>query len=271
MLETIFLVMFLFALIGSLAAGLFDLKTTEIPDEIPTIMAAVGVFLWFMFSLTYGTPFYLIMSLLVGTVFLAFGWVLYKAGQWGGGDAKLLAAIGYMLPVMPNSEFFSLLFFMNVFLVGAAYVIMYSVILGLLNPKSFGYFVTDIKKTWKTVFIVPVIISACFIVLMLYSGMADFIFLYSIFFLVLFVMIFWRYAKVIEKHVFMHEVPASQLREGDVLLEAKTWDGITKSEAEKLRKTRKKFRIKEGVRFGPVFFLALITTYLLGNTILMFL
>ena len=40
MLEILFLVV---AFIGSTAAGLYDLKTTEIPDEIPYTMMAVGI------------------------------------------------------------------------------------------------------------------------------------------------------------------------------------------------------------------------------------
>ena len=263
--------MMIVALVGSLIAGLWDLKTTEIPDEIPTLMAAIGIFFWFVFALTYGSFSALFMSFLTGTIFLVFGWVLYRAGQWGGGDAKLMSAIGFLVPFMPGAFLFSFSFFSNVFLVGAAYVILYSIVLGIMNPSTvFTGFSRDLAVTWRKVLIAPVLITAFFLSLMLYFNAVDFAMLSGLFLAMLLIMAFWRYAKVIEKRVFIREVPASSLMVGDVLMESKTWDGLTEDELEKLKKTKGKYTIKEGVRFGPVFFLALVATMVSGNLILLF-
>lgn len=271
MLEMAFFAMFAVALTGSLIAGIWDLKTTEIPDEIPTLMAGIGIFFWFVFALTFGSFYVFFMSMAVGLVFLVFGWVLYKAGQWGGGDAKLMAAIGCLVPTMPGAFIFSFSFFSNVFFVGAAYVIAYSVVIGFMNRDIVvSNFVDDLSMKWKRIFMAPVIITAVFLSMMLYFSMIDFAMLSGLFVSVFLIMVFWRYARVIEKKVFMKEVPASSLREGDVLRGSKIWDGLTAEEAARLRKTRKKYVIKEGVRFGPVFCIALVITIAFGNLVFIF-
>ena len=106
---------------------------------------------------------------------------------------------------------------------------------------------------------------------MLYVGYIDTTFLLFLFSIILFMMLFWIYAKAIEKTAFRKTIPASQLREGDVILESKIWDGLTKHQAEQLRKSNKKYTIKEGVRFGPVFLITIIITILYGNLFLLFL
>jgi len=51
-------------------------------------------------------------------------------------------------------------------------------------------------------------------------------------------------------------------------LSGKLWVGLKKSEVLKLRKLKNSVWIKEGVRFAPSFFLALIATALWGNLFL---
>jgi Flp pilus assembly protein protease CpaA len=262
--------MFFAALVGSLIAGLWDLKTTEIPDEIPTLMAALGLFSWFVYALTYGNFVPLGLSMACGTAFLAIGWALYRFGQWGGGDAKLMAGIGYLVPYFPGISLFPVWFFVNVFIAGSFYVIIYSVLLGLMNRHALRNFASDVMANWKLVFAVPVVISAAFVALMLYSSAVNAALVSAAFIATAFVMAFWRYAKVIEKDVFTRTVDAASLRVGDVLVDSKVWDGLSESQLAGLRKSRKKYVIKEGVRFGPVFFISLMLTMLYGNVLFLF-
>jgi len=257
------------ALAGSLVAGLWDLKTTEIPDEIPTLMAAIGIFTWFLFMLTTGSYFPLLLSLAAGTIYLAFGWSMYKLGQWGGGDAKLMAAVGYLIPYLPGVIFFQFAFFVNIFFVGAAYIFVYALILGL-NRRVPKLFLNDLRKNLKTVLGVPLLFLASFFGFMRYLGhMQPMLLLYS-FLIILFLVLFYRYGRVIENHVFKKTIPASKLRVGDVILDSKTWDGLTEEQVREIKKKRKRVTIKEGVRFGPVFFLSLIITLLCGNLLFLF-
>ncbi len=64
-------------------------------------------------------------------------------------------------------------------------------------------------------------------------------------------------------------IPVSKLRVGDVLLSSKLWEGITEKELKRIKRSGKRYvRIKEGVRFGPAFPLALLFTIYFGDTIL---
>jgi prepilin signal peptidase PulO-like enzyme (type II secretory pathway) len=86
--------------------------------------------------------------------------------------------------------------------------------------------------------------------------------------LVLFVslILLWKFVKVVEDVGFKKRISVSKLKVGDVLLESKRWDGITEAELRKIKKSGKKFvTIKTGVRFGPVFSLALLFTFFYGD------
>ncbi len=99
MIEILFLIV---AFIGSTAAGLYDLKTTEIPDEIPYTMMAVGIIGAVIKSYLAWSYMPLVSSFAVGLGFLGFGLIMYYTGQWGGGDAKILSGIGFLVPTLPS-------------------------------------------------------------------------------------------------------------------------------------------------------------------------
>ncbi|MCX6815812.1 MAG: A24 family peptidase [Candidatus Aenigmarchaeota archaeon] len=249
------------ALIGSIAAGIWDLKTTEVPDEIPALMIVLGLFLW----LVEGDFSSLIFSLITGTILLAVGMLMYKTKQWGGADAWMLAAIGYLIPFF-NGHMFMADFLPNFLVVAVTYMVIYSIILGFRNKGIFVHFVTNIKIRWKIVFLVPAAFGLFFFLLSASLGTslipASFITLF-----VFLLMVFWAYAKTIEKYVFKKKIPTSKLRIGDVLEEME-WRGITKEELIEVRKKHKFVTIKEGVRFVPVFPIALAITLLFGNLLL---
>lgn len=273
------------AFIGSTVAAIYDLKTTEIPDEIPYIMIAIGL-------LFFGYQSYLIWdynpilnSLIAGLGLLAFGFLMYYTGQWGGGDAKLLSAIGFLIPQTP--QMFPQLFFpfpvsylINVFLVGAAYMIIYSIVLAILNRKIIAAFSKDVKASSKVILIGSVILFTLFFginsFLIKYLQLTfDFsmVFTNSLIPLAATVGLFviWKFAKNVETVGFRKRIPVSHLKVGDVLNDSKLWEGITEKELKSIKRSGKKFVIvKEGIRFGPSFVLALLFTLYYGDGILLF-
>lgn len=144
---------FAIALIGSSIAAAWDLKTTEIPDEISYIMIAAALLIYGMQSLLAWDYWPLLSSCIVGLSFLGFGFVMYYFGQWGGGDAKVLAAIGFLLPTAPAFLKFTFFFpfpisyIINVFLVGAAYMLAYAVAIAAMNEKVMHEFKRDVKAS----------------------------------------------------------------------------------------------------------------------------
>lgn len=187
------------AIILGFAAGLWDLKTSDIPDEAPALMATLGLFIWYVFGLTTGNWMQFVTSAALGTVVFAIGWGLYKAGQWGGGDAALLAGIFFLLPDLN----FLVSYVFNFFVVALVYSVFYSIVLGLMHPEVFGYAADEIKKKkiWVLVLAWLIFGGALFGGMQLaglgVNAIAGVIWLAG-----LALIVFYVYARAIEKKVF---------------------------------------------------------------------
>lgn len=209
------------ALIGSTICGLWDLKTSDIPDKVCWLMISLGIGLHGLESYLLGTSAPIISSFAVGMIFLAFGIFMYYTGQWGGGDGELLTAIGFVLPTASVLTFFPfpVTFFFNLIFVGAFYSVIY--VLFLMKMPGVR------RKGFE----------------------------------------FYRY------------ISTKKLKEGDVIGEdiprlkmyKKKIRGLTKQEVLKIRKIKKNVIIREGVRYGPAFPLALAVTLYFGDLILLLL
>lgn len=247
------------ALVGSAIAGLWDLKTTEVPDPLPIGMAVIGAGYWLVNWLLTGDSNSLITSLIVGTILLSAGLLLYKRGQWGGADAWILGAIGYMIPVYAG-ELFIVPYLLNFMIVSIVYTVVYSLVIGLLNAAVFKHVAKDFRENAKILVGVPLCAALIILGVSLYFGAL----LLKILPLVILLVLFWRYAVVIEKRVFRKRIPTSRLKKGDVI-ENGNWIGLTEQQVRKIRKEKKFVTIKDGMRFVPVFAIALLLTLLYGN------
>lgn len=272
--------LFVVALVGSAAAGLFDLKTTEIPDKIPYLMIVIGVAGNIIQSYLIWSYWPLVYSAVVGLGFLGFGFVMYYLGQWGGGDAKILSAIGFLIPTYQSAKLilpFSISFFFNVFLVGAVYMIVYAFSLSFINRNIWSSFLTDLRANAKMILIYN---SALIVTLMalgfIFTKFFDFLPLdiFAIFVLTIWIasvglFFMWKFIKSVEKIGFKKNIPVSKLKVGDVPDYFKKWEGLTEKELKKIKSSGKKYIwIKEGVRFAPAFPIALVFTLIYGDGIL---
>ncbi len=274
------------AFLGSTIAAIWDLKTTEIPDSIPYIMMAVALVAYGVQAYAESNYWIILNSLIAGLSFLGFGFLMYYFGQWGGGDAKLLSAIGFLLPTAPsgfsNLLFpFSLSFLFNLFLVGAGYMLVYASILAMVNTKIIERFISDVKSSSNIFVLGSVSLFLVFVVLnMLISNIlsirigAEFLISNSVLPLLatIFIFVIWKFAKAVEEVGFKKKIPVQKLRVGDVPEYFKLWEGITEKELKRIKSSGKKtIWIKEGIRFGGAFPLALLFTLYFGDGILLFL
>lgn len=280
------LILLLTALIGSVLAAVFDLKTTEIPDQIPYAMIAIALFLHLIQAILLRSFWSILSSLFWGLSLLGFGFLMYYLGQWGGGDAKILSAIGFLIPELPQNFGIKLLFpfplsySFNVFLVGATYMLAYAFIIALIHKKILFKFLDDMKASSKVLSIGSLVLFISFflinwflakyfrisfdILFILKSSLLPLIATIALF-------VVWKFAKVVENVGFKKRIPISKLKVGDVLLESKLWEGISKKELTKIKKSGKKFVVvKEGVRFAGTFPLALLFTIYIGDGLLLF-
>jgi hypothetical protein len=255
------IILFLVAFIGSVIAGLYDLKTTEIPDLA-----------WSYWPFVY--------SLIAGLGFLGFGFLMYYLGQWGGGDAKILSAIGFLIPIYQSVKLmfpFSISFFFNVFLVGAVYMIVYAFALSIINKRIWSAFFKDLKANARMILIYNSALVASIILMgLLFARYFEFLPLEAFTVLVVTIglasaglYILWKFVKAVENVGFKKKIPVSKLRVGDVPDYYKVWEGVTEKEIRKIKKSGKKYIwIKEGVRFAPTFPIALLFTLFFGDGVL---
>ncbi|VVB59904.1 Type IV leader peptidase family protein [uncultured archaeon] len=284
--------LFLAALVGSAIGGWIDLKTTEIPDIVPLSMAGAGLLIHVINALLIGIWTNVYYSLGVGALFLVFGYLLYYTGQWGEADVLLLAAVGVIIP-QPLSFFgknilatagveFPIIFLLNTFLVGGIYSLVYSAILAAKNKSIFPQFFKLLRNSGKSfVKVAGILFVVSFISVIGFTqffgtGFSFAIFLYD--FLVLipavaFIFLFYLFAQTIDTVAFRKKVKSKDLKEGDVLAEdvagfgSRLYIGLENQQIKKIRATKKEVWIKEGIRYGPTFFLSLLVTWLLGNVI----
>lgn len=272
------------AFIGSIVAGVVDLKTTEIPDWIPYVMMGVGITGNLVQSVLTGSYMPILMSMLVGMGYLGFGFLMYFTGQWGGGDAKILSGIGFLVPMI--NIFDSLMFpfyigfLFNVFFIGAIYMILYIIVLSMMNRKICKEFFKRLKADSRYL---PHAIIFMVVFLVIFNYMTAYnLKMFTIGFSIKFsafislmsfsIFILYKFAKTVEDVGFRKRIPISDLKEGDVLIDSKVWEGITEKELKEVKKSGKKYVwVKEGVRFAPAFPLALAFTIYFGEGFIWFL
>ena len=268
--------------VGLGAAGWLDLRATEFPDWLPYALIAYALVVRGAFAWLLGDWAILTNSILIGVLFLVAGLGLYYLRQWGDGDAWLLGALGFLfpdpagfafraqLPVEPLLQFPVALLF-NFFLIAFAYLIAYALGLGLRTPHTFSLFKRTLKRKdmermlgLAVGFALALAIVFAGLGVWERAGLQAAAGVIGFPLLVVGLLLFLRYGRFIERTVFKRRVPASKLRPGDVPAGAR-WRVLTATEVARLRKQGGYVWIKEGVRFAPVFVLALLATLLAGG------
>ena len=271
--------------IGTAGFGLgayWDIRTTEFPDWLPYIMIISALAVRGIFAYLLADVWILLSSAIVGTLFLGFGLMLYFMKQWGDGDAWLLGALGFIFPTYSAFEMaanpfqfwgqfpFPMIMLFNFFFISFAYLVAYSIGLGLRHRKVSGKFWKELGKDSRNMLLLIIFFAAVCLAMVLYlnfyleipfSNMYNLLSLPAIFAAVI---VFVRYGRFVEQNLFRKKVMAKNLRVGDVLIGEK-WKGLTEKEISSLRKKGGNVWIKEGVRFAPVFIIALYVTLFLGS------
>ena len=252
------------AFLGSFLAGIWDLFTTEVPDDVPYLMVFFSVVFHFLAASATGNFIPLFFSLVIGTLLLVIGLIFYHFRQWGGADAWILAAIGYALPFY-NGKLFIIDYIPTFFIVAAAYTIAYALALGFLNRFVFKEFMKSARNNLKLLLPLPIIFLMILIFSFFDASYSRMLFLLA---LASLMMPFWLYGRIIEKQVFRKKIPVSKLKVGDVIEDMK-WIGLTAEEIKDISKKKKYVIVKEGIRFVPAFPIALAVTLIYGNLLYM--
>lgn len=106
-------------LLGILAAVIFDIKKRIVPNSLIIIILSLGLIVRSFFGWNY-----LIQGLIFTTIFALIGFFFFRRKSFGGGDGKLLLALGVIIPM---GEYFlvsfvqSIIFLLIFFCLGAMY------------------------------------------------------------------------------------------------------------------------------------------------------
>jgi len=269
-------------LIVLVLSALFDLKTLEVPDWVTYGGIAVGMIIHIVLTITQATYWPALSSGLgIGAGYLI-GALMYYTGQWGGGDAKLLMAVGALLGVEFDITSASLAFLINLIFAGAIWGIGYLLVLGARHAhKSFRVFNTLRHKHNKALLLNTIlagIILAAALLTEYTLPLAALAFLcYGLTYLGIF-------AKSVELACMHHWISADKLVEGDWLVHpfmhgnkiiakpSKT--GLSIKEVRALKDIHKKqgigkICVKYGIPFTPAFLVSYLFTLAFGNLLVL--
>ncbi len=262
MLEVIFLIVL--GLIWILFAVIQDLRKREIANWLNFSLIIFALGFRFFYSLFSDSGFVFFYQGLIGFVLFFFlGNLLYYGRVFAGGDAKLMVALGAILPISEslygNLNLF-VVFFMIFLVIGAFYGIFFSTALAVKNRKNFTQeflrkFARNKKFFYGSLFLALLFIGLSFLMnIFLYFAILVFIFPYIYF-----------SAKAIDEVCMIKPVSAVKLTEGDWLYKdvkignkiiKASWDGLSKEEIKLLKKKHKKILIRQGIPFSPVFLIS---------------
>jgi Flp pilus assembly protein protease CpaA len=260
--EDLFLIFL--GLIWIVFAVIQDLKKREIANWLNFSLVIFALAFRFFYSLFNDQGFSLFYQGIIGFgILLLIGNLLYYGKVFAGGDAKLMIALGAVIPFSNNfySNLNSIFIFLLFFLVaGAFYGIILSIILVIKNKRRFSKEFSKQFKRKKNIFYIFTLLGLVFIVLAFFQSL--FLYLGILVFISPYV---YFSAKSVDESCMIKRLDTKKLREGDWLykdikignkiIEAK-WSGLSKEEIILLRKRKKRVLIRQGIPFSPVFLIS---------------
>lgn len=281
-------VTYILSFIALFIGSITDLKTREVPDWVNYGLVLSGLGLNLLFSIIYSSNSFIINSILGLAIFFGIAYIMFYAGQWGGGDSKMLMGIGAMVGIdvgLPKQQFLAG-FLANALFIGALYGLLWSILLAFKNRKKFSKEFKKIlvgKKIMKAKKLILVFLIALLILLFFANVHYIRISILSLALLLLTGFYLWVFVKAIEKSSMYKLVEPNKLTEGDWIVNDVYANkkyicgpkdlGIEKKQIRQLAELYKKKKvgkilIKEGIPFVPSFFVAFIVTFIFGNPLM---
>ena len=260
------------ALIYIIFAVIQDIKTREIANWLSFSLIIFALGFRFFYSLFQNQDFSFFYNGLIGLgIFFAIGNILYYGRVFAGGDAKLMIALGTILPF--SSEIFSnfnIFFnFVLIFLsVGFVYVLVSSAMLCVKHFKPFKReFSKQLKKN-KRLMLALIFFS---IIVLALGFLEKMFFILGV--LIFFSSYLYLYSKAVDEACMIKRIKTKDLREGDWLysnlkigkrmIKAK-WEGVSKKDIKQIMKKYKEVKIRQGIAFSPVFLISFIIFIILN-------
>ena len=242
----------IFAFSSLFIASIFDVKSLkgDVPEIILYTGIASGLVLHIIYSLINSTFTPILYSLVTGLLLGAYGYFAYRKGMWGGADFLGLVILGvstpYFLGVMGTLDLI-----VNVMMVGFLYAAGFGFYRGLKSSTARKDFISRLKDSRKVVF-GGLLGSAAFSIFAYSQGLNGLLYFLSFSFMIL----LYYFMMSVEENLLVQKVDASEVEVGDVLAEGE----IRGVEEEDLEELEGEVKLKEGIRFMPVFPVGLMLT-----------
>jgi len=253
----------LLALVWITGAVLQDLRRREVDNLWNFSLIPIALAYRLSVSVFNGNYWFILNGLIGLAIFFVLHNLFYYSRLFAGGDAKLLFALGVILPLsydwILNIEIFGM--FILLFLIGGSiYSLIWAICLMIVKWSDFK---KEFLNQWK-IYHKMFLFALVFVVLWLVFA---FIISQTIFILIgLMVLLFpvlFIFAKSIEESCMVKRINPDKITEGDWLYEdifiggkkiKSSWEGVSAKELELIRKKcRKKILIKFGIPFTPSF------------------
>ncbi len=265
---TLFLVAI--AVIWIIFAVVSDLRSREIPNWLNFSLIIFVLGIRFFYSVFNEDWSFFLWGLFGFSAFFLLANLLYFSRFFAGGDAKLMMALGPIIP-LGASLFQNVklsLGFLFLFLITGA-------IFGVVNIfyfsfKNFNTIKTDFVKNMKNRRRMFYAFMLFGLVLMILGLWEEIFFIFGVLLFILPSLLF--YAQAIDNNSLVQRINSNKLTEGDWLYQKvkvgkrfiePTWDGLSKKDIELIKKNHKSVKIKIGIEFSPVFLISfLIFVYL---------
>ena len=246
-------------------AAIYDLKKRMVPNWLSFSLIIFALGFRFFYSLFNENFIFFYQGLIGLGIFFIIGNALYYGRVFAGGDAKLMIALGAVLPFsenfFKNIESFS--FFILLFLfVGGFYGLIWSIFLTINNFKIFKKeFINQFNNNRKIIYSVMIfalffMVLGFFEILLFYLGSLIFVMPY-----------FYIYSKSVDNSCLVKTLNVKKLEEGDWLykdlkigkkvIKAK-WEGLTNKQIKEIQKNCKKIKIRQGIPFVPTFLISFL-------------
>jgi len=261
-------------LIWIIGAVLQDLRRREV-DNLWNF-SLIGFALAYRIAvLIFRGNYWFILNGLIGFgIFFILGNIFYYSQLFAGGDAKLVMALGAVLPLsynwIINFKIFGL-FILLFFVAGSIYSLIWAFCLMISNWKRFS---KEFGKQWKNyqkMFFIALIFVVLWVVFAFIISQISFVLIGLI---ILLFPILFIFAKSIEESCMVRRLSPDKVTLGDWLYEdifiggkkiKSSWDGVSKKELKLIQKgVKKKILVKYGIPFTPSFLFSFVGILLIG-------
>lgn len=247
--------------------SMFDIfNNHDVPDLFGMIGIIGGILFHAGHAYNLGSMNPLIWCLGVGAVFSAYGWIAYWKGMWGGADAMMLSALGFMTPG-PVSGSFNIMYILDLitnFMVAAIGItVVYSIYKFWDQDGKPGELLNSIKEDEKLLSVI-VLAGGVLSFILSTQGSNGWIFFSAVLVFVL----MYEFMKLVEDSYMVKTKSAKEVEVGEVPSPDQGFGnkirGLTEEEVESIEG---ELEVRTGVPFVPVFLFAVLLTDLTSSGI----